>query len=87
MTHAVESWIEENSVQLDRNVRAEITEQFIDGLKNLFTESYIEVPDQKFDLVKAQEAKIKQLEEQNAKLIALQLSKATKRIAKRLKKS
>ena len=80
MTHAVESWIEENAVQLERNVRAEITEQFIDGLKNLFTESYIEVPEQKFDLVKAQEAKIKQLEEQAVKLQAGR-SKALKEAA------
>jgi hypothetical protein len=63
LSEAVDTWIAENEVTLESNVRTELTEEFIDGLKHLFSEHYIEVPTEKFDLVKAQEDKIKQLEE------------------------
>lgn len=63
LSEAIDTWIAENSVILESNVKTELTEEFIDGLKNLFQEHYIEVPAEKFDLVKAQEEKIKQLEE------------------------
>ena len=63
LSEAIDTWIAENSVILESNVKTELTEEFIDGLKNLFQEHYIEVPTEKFDLVKAQEEKIKQLEE------------------------
>lgn len=63
MTEATESWVEENAVALTENVRAEIAEEFIDGLKTLFKEHYVEVPEEKFDLVKAQEQQIDKLQE------------------------
>ena len=63
LSEAIDTWIAENSVILESNVKTELTEEFIDGLKNLFQEHYIEVPTEKFDLGKAQEEKIKQLEE------------------------
>lgn len=63
LSEAVDTWVAENQMVLESNIRTELTEEFIDGLKNLFTESYIEVPAEKFDLIKAQESKIKELEE------------------------
>jgi hypothetical protein len=77
LSEAVDKWIVENSVVLESNVRTELTEEFIDGLKNLFAEHYIEVPEEKFDLVKAQEEKIKQLEE-SVKLLKHKTVKALK---------
>jgi hypothetical protein len=77
LSEAVDKWIVENSVVLESNVRTELTEEFIDGLKNLFAEHYIEVPQEKFDLVKAQEEKIKQLEE-SVKLLKHKTVKALK---------
>lgn len=63
LSEAVDTWVSENQMVLESNIRTELTEEFIDGLKNLFTESYIEVPAEKFDLIKAQEEKINELEE------------------------
>lgn len=63
LSEAVDTWVAENQMVLESNIRTELTEEFIDGLKNLFAESYIEVPVEKFDLIKAQESKINELEE------------------------
>ena len=59
----VERWVRDNQVALERNMRSELTEGFIDGLKNLFEEHYIDVPEKKFDLIEAQETQIRKLEE------------------------
>ena len=62
LNYEVDQWIEENKVALVSNMRAELTEEFIDGLKGLFKEHYIDVPDEKFDLIGAQEETIQTLE-------------------------
>lgn len=59
----VDQWVESNKVALVSNLRAELTEEFIDGLKVLFKEHYIEVPEERFDLIGAQEETIKGLSE------------------------
>jgi len=51
MTYVVEQWMKENQVAIDNQIRADISENFISGLKNLFVENYIEVPADKIDLV------------------------------------
>lgn len=51
MDYIVEKWMEENQVALENNFRVEATENFIEGLKNLFAESYVEVPEEKVDLI------------------------------------
>ena len=51
VNYAVQQWIEENQVAVDRGVRNEITADFIAGLKNLFQEHYINIPDDKEDIV------------------------------------
>ena len=68
MTEGVQSWVTENAIAVTQNVRAEIAEEFIDGLKTLFVEHYVEIPEEKFDLVKAQEDKIAKLTESVQKL-------------------
>lgn len=47
LTYVVEEWVKENQLAVDNGLRTEIAENFIDGLKNLFAESYIEVPEEK----------------------------------------
>lgn len=64
MDYVVEKWMEQNEVALENNFRVEATEKFIDGLKGLFAESYVEVPEEKVDMVADLEAQIKGLEEQ-----------------------
>ena len=51
LNYAVNKWLEENQVSIDRGIRNEITEDFLAGLKNLFEEHYINVPDEKVDVL------------------------------------
>jgi hypothetical protein len=56
LNYAVEQWMDVNTVAVEDGLRSEIAESFIDGLKTLFTEHYIDVPQEKYDpLVKATE--------------------------------
>lgn len=64
LTYVVEQWVEENKVALEVGLRAEIAESFITGLKGLFEQHYVEVPDSKFDLVDDLASKVGELEEQ-----------------------
>ena len=63
MDYVVEKWMEENAVALENNFRVQATESFIDGLKNLFAENYVEVPEEKIDLVAELEERLGELEE------------------------
>ena len=51
LNYVVEKWMEDNQIAIQSGLRAEIAEKFMTGLKDLFTESYIEVPEAKVDLV------------------------------------
>ena len=53
----------ENEIALESSLRSEITEEFMGGLKNLFTEHYIDVPDEKVDIVEGLYDKVEELEE------------------------
>ena len=61
--YAITSWLEENQVSIDRGIRNEITEDFIAGLKNLFQEHYISIPDDKVDVVEGLTDDIRKMEE------------------------
>jgi len=51
LNYVVENWMEENKLAIQSGLRAEIAEGFMNGLKNLFVESYVEVPESKVDLI------------------------------------
>ena len=51
LNYVVEQWMEDNQVAIQSGLRAEIAEDFMTGLKGLFEESYIDVPESKVDLV------------------------------------
>lgn len=51
LDYVVEQWIEKNQVELESNYRTQVSEQFLSGLRNLFAENYVEVPEDKVDLV------------------------------------
>lgn len=51
LNYVVEQWMEDNKVAIQSGLRSEIAEGFMDKLKDLFTESYVEVPESKIDLV------------------------------------
>ena len=63
LNYAVNKWLEENQVNVDRGIRNEITEDFIVGLKNLFEEHYINIPDEKVDVLEGMTEDLCKMEE------------------------
>jgi hypothetical protein len=64
LNYVVETWVEENKLAIQSGLRTEIAEGFMGKLKDLFTESYIEVPESKVDLVDELATANEELEEQ-----------------------
>ena len=62
LSYVVEQWIEQNEIAIESGLRAELTEEFIAGLRNLFAEHYIDVPTEKVDLVDELATKVEELE-------------------------
>ena len=63
VNYAIGQWMEQNQVAVDRGIRNEITEDFIAGLKGLFEEHYIAIPDEKVDVVEGMAQSIREMEE------------------------
>lgn len=63
LNYVVESWMEDNKVAIQSGLRAEIAESFMQNLKGLFVESYIDVPETKVDLVDDLAEQVEELEE------------------------
>jgi len=63
LNYVVEEWTKENELSIERGLKGEIAEDFISGLKQLFEDHYIDVPDEKYDVLEAQSEKIAELEE------------------------
>ena len=63
LNYVVEQWMEENQVAIDAGLRTEIAEDFISGLKNLFVEHYIDVPEEKYNVMDELQTKSEELEE------------------------
>ena len=76
LNYVVENWMEENKLAVQSGLRTEIAEKFMNNLKDLFTESYIDVPESKVDLVDDLADEVEELEttlnDQMAKTIAMQ---------------
>ena len=64
LNYVVETWMEENKLAVEAGLRTEIAETFMNNLKDLFTESYIEVPESKIDLVDDLVEQVEELENQ-----------------------
>ena len=62
MNYVVEEWMKENELAIERGLKGEIAEDFISGLKQLFEDHYVDVPDEKYDVLEAQSEKISELE-------------------------
>lgn len=58
----VEQWVEQNALALESGMKSEILEGFIGGLKGLFEEHYIDIPEEKFDVLGEMEDKVEDLE-------------------------
>jgi len=62
LNYVVEQWLEQNEIAIETGLRSELTEEFIAGLRNLFAEHYINVPEDKVDLVEELASKVEELE-------------------------
>jgi hypothetical protein len=65
--YVVEQWMTDNQVAIENGLRTEIAESFMESLKSVFVEHYIEVPESKTDMVDELSAQVDQLEEQLTK--------------------
>jgi AcrR family transcriptional regulator len=63
LNYVVEQWVQENEVAVEAGLRTELTEEFISGLRNLFAEHYIDIPEDKVSVVEEMGAKVAELEE------------------------
>lgn len=63
LNYVVEQWMQENELALESGLRTEIAEDFISGLKNLFKEHYVEVPEEKYDVIGELQTKAEELEQ------------------------
>jgi hypothetical protein len=77
LDYVVNEWVEENKLAIEKNLKAEVAEDFMVGLKNLFVENYIDIPEDKVDLVDEMATKLEQAEQdldkklsENAELVA-----------------
>jgi hypothetical protein len=62
LDYCVEQWMKENEVAIEHSLKSEITEDFMNGLKNLFAENYIEIPEDSLDVLEQLTAKVEELE-------------------------
>mgnify|MGYP001570328310 CR=1 FL=1 len=84
LNYVVEEWMKQNELAIEKGLRSELTEEFIGGLRDLFTEHYIDIPTEKVDVVDELATKVEeltsQLNEEVAKSVELkkQLSESKK---------
>ena len=62
LNYVVEEWMKENELAVEKGIRSELVEDFMTGLKNLFQEHYIDIPEEKVDLVDDLFEKVEELE-------------------------
>jgi len=63
LNYMVEEWVSENEIAIEKGLRSEIVEDFISGLRTLFVEHYIDVPEDKVDLVAELSEKVEELQD------------------------
>lgn len=62
ISYVADQWMQENELAIETSLRTEITEEFIEGMKNLFAENYIEIPEDKFNVLEDLANKVEELE-------------------------
>ena len=64
LTYLAEQWMEDNEIAIESSLKTNINESFMQGLKTLFDEHYIDIPEDKVDIVEELASKVSTLEEQ-----------------------
>jgi len=83
LEYVADEWLQENAIEVERGLRTEMTESFLEGMRGLFEEHYVSIPDDKYDVVENMVDKLDEMEsklnEQIEKNIAItkSLSEAT----------
>jgi hypothetical protein len=62
LNYAVAEWASDNKLSIENSVRTQMAESFLNGMKNLFEEHYVEIPDDKVDVVESMSSRIDELE-------------------------
>ena len=73
LDYVVEQWMAQNELALERGMKSEIVEGFIGGLKGLFEEHYIDIPEEKFDVLGSLEEQVAALEEKLNEQVAVNI--------------
>ena len=63
LSYCAEEWTKENELAIERGLRSEMTDNFIEGLKTLFTEHYVEVPEDKYNVIDELANRLDEMEE------------------------
>jgi len=74
LNYVSESWVSENELAIERGLKSELTEDFINGLKKLFEEHYVEVPEDKFDVVEELANRLDDMEDKLNEEVASNIS-------------
>lgn len=84
LDYMVEQWIENNEIALERGIKADLFESFMTGMKGLFEEHMINVPEDKIEVLESQQAEIEELESKVDSVLAenVELKQVLKGIAK-----
>jgi hypothetical protein len=85
LNYVVEEWVKDNELAIESGLRSELTEDFIAGLRNLFTEHYIDIPEDKVDVIEEMTSQVVELETKLNEQIssAVEMKKQLNEYAKR----
>ena len=61
LNYVVEEWAKDNAIALEHGIRSEISEQFLNGMRDLFVENFIDIPEEKLSIVESQFDEIEEL--------------------------
>ncbi|MFZ9740300.1 MAG: T4 prohead core scaffold protein [Candidatus Nanopelagicaceae bacterium] len=62
LEYVAQEWLEENALAVEQGLRTEMTESFIQGMKGLFEEHYVEIPEEKYDVLESMVEKLDDME-------------------------
>lgn len=76
LNYVVEQWVEDNKLAIESGLRTEVMESFLAGMRNVFVEHYVEIPEDKVDVVESLDARVAELEEKLNEQINLNMEMA-----------
>ena len=62
LEYVADEWLQENALQVERGLRTEMTESFLEGMRGLFEEHYVSIPEEKYDVLEAMVSKLDEME-------------------------